>query len=133
MGRYIGTYQRNGLANLPIIPDITFTEGINHTARFVAPAILDTGADFSSIPTRFAKQHKLPIHDWKPVLQSDGTQQKRPVYYLKVEVSGLRAITERFIDSGYPETLIGVNILNRWRILLDPSHKMSQYDFIIDD
>jgi predicted aspartyl protease len=133
MGRYVGSYQRIGLADLPIVSDATFTEGINLTDRFVAPAIVDTGADFSSIPTDFVQKYNLPVLDWKLVLQMDGTRKKRPIYFLRVEVIGLRGITERFIDCGYPDILLGVNVLNRWRIILDPSHKVQQYDFIIDD
>ena len=47
---------------------------------------------------------------------------------------GLGAVIERFIDYGFQEVMLGRPILNKWRVVLNPSRKGStNYDIEIED
>jgi predicted aspartyl protease len=123
MGSYKGSYSPYpGSALIPIIHDIDFNEPLAKIA-FVAEAVIDTGADFSIIPGKLISQYRLPVRDYIPVSWPDGTTKICDVYILQVGVPGLAALTEIFLDYGFDEVILGRPILNRWRIILDPSHK----------
>lgn len=133
MGRYSGDYTQHNFVDIPIIPRVLFTEGIIHSITFNADSVIDSGADLSNLPESIVRQFNIPARDWEDVFWPDNTIQRRPVYLLKAEVPHLRPITERFIDYGFPEVIIGRNLLNRWRIVLDPSHINSQHGIQIQD
>jgi len=133
MGRYSGNYATYGSVSIPLIPDVSFTDGIIHSIKFSADSIIDTGADISNLPEALVRQYRIPVRDWEDVWWPNGTVQRRPVFLLKVEVPHLRSIMERFMDCGYPEVILGRNLLNRWSIMLDPTHIHSPHDIQIDD
>jgi predicted aspartyl protease len=135
MGQYSGDYQwYTFFPALPIIPNVKFREGIFPSIEFTDSALIDTGADISNVPANLVRQYHLPIRNWEDVWSpEDGSIKKFPVYLLKVEIPNLRPIAERFIDYGFEEVILGRNLLNRWRIVLDPSRNRSGPEIEIED
>jgi predicted aspartyl protease len=133
MGSYKGTYSPYpGGAPVPILHDIKFNEPLAKIA-FVAEAVIDTGADFSIISSRLINQYSLPVRDHIAVLWPDGTTKTCNAYILQVGVPGLATLTEMFLDYGFDEVILGRPILNRWSIILDPSHKRLGPELEIQD
>ena len=124
MGHYIGRFQVYKPDPIPVVEEqsITFTEPIIQSS-FRETAIIDTGADLSSIPARLVQLHNLPSRDEEEVTNADGTVKICDVFYLRVQIRGFTPVVERFVNYGFDELILGRNLLNRWRIVLDPSHK----------
>jgi hypothetical protein len=135
MGFYIGNYRSDRpIAPIPVIYRVSFREAVIRTVTFGDTAVLDTGADVSNIPRAFVARYGLPVRDWEDARWPDGRVQRCNVYLLEVNVPGLSAVVERFVDYGFEEVILGRPILNRWRIVLDPSRKgSSKYDIEIAD
>lgn len=136
MGQYVGAYDRSNSSTfppLPVIAEVHFREGILRTPEFISPAIIDTGADISNVSHDIVTRFQIPVRNWENVWWPDGSQHKCPVYLLQVEVQNLRPITERFIDYGFQEMIFGRNLLNRWRMMLDPSRLVSGNEIEIVD
>lgn len=124
MGSYTSSYSSYpGGAPIPVIHQASFNEPIRKVA-FLGEAIIDTGADFSNIPSEVIDQYRLHVRDYLLVDLPDGTTKTCRVYLLEVSVPGLATLTERFIDYGFDEIMLGRPVLNCWRIVLDPSHKV---------
>ena len=135
MGVYTGNYRSDPpIAPIPAIQRVSFREAIIRTIVFADTAVLDTGADVSNIPHALVARYGLPVRDWEEARWPDGSVQRCNVYLLEVSVPGLSAAVERFIDYGFEEMILGRPILNKWRIVLNPSRKRSsQYDIEIED
>jgi predicted aspartyl protease len=125
MGSYTDSYSSYPTGTpIPIIHDVSFNEPIAKIS-FVGEAVIDTGADFSNIPGGVINQYRLTVRDYVSVELPDGTTKRCNVYILEVSVPGLATLTEKFVDYGFNEIILGRSILNCWRIILDPSHKSS--------
>ena len=124
MGHYTGRYQPYQPDPIPVVEEtsITFTEPTTY-ATFSEVAIIDTGADVSNIPSRLVTKHHLPAHDEEEITDPNGNKTLCDVYYLRVHITGLSSVIERFVEYGFNELILGRNLLNRWRIILDPSRK----------
>jgi predicted aspartyl protease len=124
MGQYVGRYLQYKSDPIPVIEEqsIEFTEPIIY-ATFRELAIIDTGADVSTIPSRLINDNKLVPRDVEEVEYPDGIVKSCDVFYLKVQITGLASIVERFVNYGLDELILGRNLLNRWRIVLNPAHK----------
>ena len=135
MGSYTGNYRSDPpIAAIPVIHRVSFKEAVLSTITFTDTAVLDTGADVSNIPHALVSRHRLPVRDWEDVRWPDGSVRRCNVYLLEVRVPGLSAAIERFIDYGFEEVILGRPILNKWRIVLNPSRKgSSNYDIAIED
>jgi hypothetical protein len=135
MGSYSGNYRSvPPIAALPVIDRISFKEAVVSTINFTDTAVLDTGADVSNIPHALVNRHRLPVRDWEEVLWPDGSVRRCNVCLLEVTVPGLSAVIERFIDYGFGDVMLGRPLLNKWRVVLNPSRKRSgNYDIEIED
>jgi len=135
MGSYTGDYRLDPpIAPLPVINRVSFKEAVVGTINFTDTAVLDTGADVSNIPHALVSRHRLPVRDWEEVRWPDGSVRTCNVYLLEVSVPGLAAVVERFIDYGFQEVMLGRPVLNKWRIVLNPTRKgLSNYDIEIED
>ena len=135
MGSYSGSYRSDPpIAPLPVIDRVSFKEAVISTINFTDAVVLDTGADVSNIPHALVSRHSLPARDWEEVRWPDGTVRICNVYLLEVNVPGLAAVIERFIDYGFQDVMLGRPVLNKWRVVLDPSRKgSSNYDIEIED
>ena len=135
MGSYTGSYRSDPrIAAIPVIHRVSFKDAIISTITFTDTAVLDTGADVSNIPHALVSRHRLPVRDWEDVRWPDESVRRCNVYLLEVRVPGLSAAIERFIDYGFEELILGRPILNKWRIVLNPSRKgSSNYDIEIED
>jgi len=132
---YIGSFQPYSSDPIPVIDQsrILFTEPFIK-ASFRETAIIDTGADVSNIPARLINHHNLPDRDWEDFRYPNGPIRSCPIFLLRVEVNGLRTmVVERFGDYGFDELILGRNLLNRWRIVLDPSHRRGLLEIEIED
>ena len=135
MGSYSGNYRSDPpIAPLPVIDRVSFKEAVIRTINFTDTVVLDTGADVSNIPLALVSRHSLPVRDWEEVRWPDGSVRRCNVYLLEVKVPGLAAVIERFIDYGFQEVMLGRPVLNKWRVVLDPSRKGSgNSDIEIED
>ena len=135
MGSYTGNYRSDpSIAAIPVIHRVSFKDAIISTITFTDTAVLDTGADVSNIPHALVSRHRLPVRDWEDVRWPDGSVRRCNVYLLEVRVPGLSAAIERFINYRFEEVILGRPILNKWRIVLNPSRKGSgNYDIAIED
>lgn len=135
MGFYTGNYRSDRpIAPIPVIHRVSFREAVIRAITFAGIAVLDTGADVSNIPHALVARYGLPVRDWEDARWPDGSVQRCNVYLLEVSVPGLSAAVERFIDYGFEEVILGRPILNKWRIVLNPSRKgSSKYDIEIED
>ena len=135
MGSYSGNYRSDPpIAPLPAIDRVSFREAVISTINFTDTVVLDTGADVSNIPHALVSRHSLPVRDWEEVRWPDGSVRTCNVYLLEVNVPGLAAVIERFIDYGFQEVMLGRPVLNKWRVVLDPSRKgSSNHDIEIED
>lgn len=86
------------------------------------PAIIDSGAEYTSIPASFAADFQLEKRGEIPVIGTTGPSEVQDIYEVHLEFLGLMfalhpvlagtgAITEEFI-------LIGRDILNSYQVML---------------
>ena len=90
------------------------------------PAKVDTGADRTIIPTELAASLGLRPAGRLPFAGLGGQQVELPVYEIQLVVRALAPIlVEVAASDGEPHVLLGRDVLNRYRIVLDgPNGKL---------
>lgn len=84
------------------------------------PAQLDIAADRSVIPLEAAEQMGLVPLEELPLAGLGGIVTTLPIYLVQIEIRQLRPIMVRAAASrGEPLALIGRDVLNHYRLLLD--------------
>jgi len=83
-------------------------------------AQLDTGADRTVIPGEFLEQLELARSGATYVVGYAGHELEAPIYDLRLTVAGFDAVAvEVLVRSDEPWVLLGRDVLNRYRIVLD--------------
>jgi len=84
------------------------------------PAQLDTGADFSVIPSSLVERLQLVQLDQAPVAGFGGHVTLAPTYLIGLSVRPFDAFVVRVIaDRDEPFVLLGRDVLNRFEIVLE--------------
>jgi hypothetical protein len=84
------------------------------------PAQVDTAADLSVVPGGLVEQLKLVQFDALPVAAFGGIVKTVPTYLGRLSVRGHAATVVEVVSSAEePHILLGRDVLNRHRILLD--------------
>ena len=84
------------------------------------PAQVDTAADQTLIPESVVQNLGLPQLGTATIAGVGGVQQVLPTYPLQLAIHNLPALTiEVLASSGEPWVLLGREILNAYRVLLD--------------
>ena len=85
-----------------------------------APAIIDTGADGSLVPQNLLDQIGAPIVDSKRIRSHWGEWRQVLVFAVDIGIEDFRlAAVEVVGDDQGSEVILGRNVLNRLRLLLD--------------
>jgi len=91
-----------------------------------ARALLDSGADYTEIPARFAARLGLRRVGEKPIADADGKERKYPTFFARVELEGrvfeVVVIAKGFIVNGAEWALIGRDILTQAVVLNGPAN-----------
>jgi predicted aspartyl protease len=83
----------------------------------VVPALVDTGADCTCIPTATVTALGLPLVEWARIAGVGGTPQRVPVHAALVEIATLRVLTQ--VIAYGEEAIVGRDVLNRMLLVLD--------------
>jgi hypothetical protein len=90
------------------------------TAISNLPAQLDTAADFSAIPAGLVERLQLVQLDDAPIAGFGGHVTLAPIYLVELGVQPFGAEIVRVLaDREEPFVLLGRDVLNRYKILLD--------------
>ncbi|HPM81150.1 MAG TPA: hypothetical protein PLF81_10635 [Candidatus Anammoximicrobium sp.] len=93
------------------------------------PAPLDSAADRSAIPWSVVEALQLPQLDELPALGFGGHLVSVPTYLVELTVRGLTPITiEAFASREEPYVLLGRDVLNHFRVLLDGPNLVLEMD-----
>ena len=84
------------------------------------PALLDSAADRSVIPATIVEQLELVQIDEVPIMGFGGHLKMSPTYLAEFSIRQLDAVTVEVIaDSDEPYVILGRDVLNSFRVLLD--------------
>ena len=103
-----------------------FSTPLNWEQTFVE-ALVDTGSDVSFLPAHLFLSlmnasdacRRLAIYDQMEVSGITGKQSDVPLFLLQYEIPGLRVKAEAAFLLLGSQALLGRNILNRYRVILD--------------
>lgn len=114
-----GPYDRSYVPPAPrltirlAVPDEAFSET-------VLSALVDTGADVTIVPTRFVEPLDLQADNRKILRSPWGERRPVNVYLLDVGIGDIRLpLMEIVADDRGNEVILGRNVLNRLRLVLD--------------
>jgi predicted aspartyl protease len=108
-------YDRAHEPPAPVVP-VLLTSPLG-AGGVVLPALIDTGADCTLMPTRVARQLKLPMIGRIRVKGVTGNPRAVAVYAARLQLAGFTVLAR--IAALGSETILGRDLLNRWRITLD--------------
>jgi predicted aspartyl protease len=106
----------------PPAPYIEMRLGIPDESLKVGPlsALIDSGADITVVPQHYIRRLGLSIEDHGFLRGEWGERRKVRIYTVDVSIDGIRLpAVEVAADAQIKEVLIGRNILNMLRVLLD--------------
>jgi predicted aspartyl protease len=106
----------------PAAPHIEIRLGIPDESLKVGPllAFVDSGADGTLIPARYVRPLQLEIFEHKFLLSQWGERRLVATYRLDVEIGDIRLpAIEIVADDQSDEVVVGRNVLNKLRVLLD--------------
>jgi predicted aspartyl protease len=87
------------------------------------PAIIDSGAEYTSVPVELVDDFELEQCGDMPVSGTTGEQEIQGIYEINVEFLGLAFPLQPCLAGTGPITrtyvLVGRDILNRYRLVLD--------------
>lgn len=108
----------------PVI-EVVFSPPVEGAQRREVPAqaLIDSGADGTCIPQRIADELGLQHVDETDVQGITGPRERAPVYAASVRIEGIGKFIVRASAVG-GEVLLGRDIINRWRLLLDGPNKV---------
>jgi hypothetical protein len=93
------------------------------------PAQLDTAADLTSIPSAIIDQLQLVPLDEMLVAGFAGHLTKLPTYLVQLSVRDIEPVPVKVLASGdEPYVLLGRDVLNRHRVLLDGPRLVLEID-----
>lgn len=93
------------------------------------PAQLDTGADMTVVPAGAVEQLRLLQFDAIPVLGFGGRTSTAPTFLVQLGIRGQKpALIEVLSSAEEPHILLGRDVLNRHRILLDGRQGVLEID-----
>jgi predicted aspartyl protease len=123
MARY--SYDR---AYEPPIPEVILDITNPYTKISISgvSGIIDTGGDGITIPKKFVKRlnvissRKIDVEDY------DGKISKKDIYRITINIEGKVFENIEAIESDKDEIIIGRNILNQFKIVLDGKKEISE-------
>jgi len=84
------------------------------------PALADTGADQTVLPTKVATALRLVPFDFVRISGFDGVGSDRPIYSVRLIVRDLSAIHVQAVGGWEDEyVILGRDVLNRYRVVFD--------------
>ncbi|MBM3831782.1 MAG: hypothetical protein FJ403_00605 [Verrucomicrobia bacterium] len=93
------------------------------------PAQLDTAADITVLPTSLVKELQLVQLDAIAILAFGATRKIVPTFLVRLALRGqASAVIEVLSDAKEPHILLGRDLLNRYRIVLDGPRGMLEID-----
>jgi predicted aspartyl protease len=113
----------------PPIPAFQVSLGLpgHEPALGPLPAILDTGADATLVPLAYLKQIKAPKVDTGYLRSAWGERRPVFIYAVALQIGSRQFSAIRVIgDETNRETVIGRNVLNLLRVLLDGPEAMTK-------
>jgi predicted aspartyl protease len=117
MIRYLYTTQKN-----PPAPFVHVTLRNTATGQELAdlPAQVDHGADITAIPSRLANILELPRIRMLPVKGFGEPMLELPTVLVEITIRQMQPVaTEALLSPDEPYVLLGRDLLNRYRIVLD--------------
>lgn len=106
----------------PPAPNVEISLAIPDESFKVGPllAFVDTGADATIVPIRLLRPLLAPVYDRKTLRSPLGDRRAVDVYLLDVGIAGVRLpVIEIVADAFGHEIIVGRNVLNKVRLLLD--------------
>ncbi len=106
----------------PPAPAMEIRLGVPDEALAVGPipALVDTGADISLIPSRFIWQLGIPANDRKNLRSQWGETRKVEIYFLDIQIGSLKfPLVEIVADDKSDEAIIGRNVINLFNLHLN--------------
>jgi predicted aspartyl protease len=99
---------------------VTLRHPVRSEAVSDLPAQLDTAADFTVVPLSLIEELGLVPFDAVPVLGFGGTLTNVPTFLVRLSLRGQEPVALEVLGSaGEPHILLGRDILNRHRFVLD--------------
>ncbi len=111
----------------PAAPHMQIRLGIPDEALKIGPllAFVDSGADATIVPLHYIRQLNVQAEDSKFLRSQWGERRQVDIYWLDLGIGNLRfPAVEIIADDRSNEVIIGRNILNMLRVLLDGPQQM---------
>lgn len=106
----------------PPAPNVEISLAIPDESFKVGPLLpfVDTGADATIVPIRLLRPLLASVYDRKTLRSPLGDRRAVDVYLLDVGIAGVRLpVIEIVADAFGHEIIVGRNVLNKVRLLLD--------------
>lgn len=113
--------------NQQVIPPAPFVyidcqRPLEPTERLTLPALIDTGADLSTLPPDAIQRLQLVPLDEIPVASYRGDTVLATTYLVRIHVGSWTIEAVEIIAGGEEHAILGRDVLNQFRIILDGPH-----------